>query len=188
MSAFPFSFASEGMGHEFAIISDFLASWDGNQLEQQHPNQDTDATTSAATLLELHYDDHHLTGGGSNNGGFNASTSNSGWRPPPNPSTDPKLKLSSTERFILTAADPSQAGSAEDRLHSIISAKIDAGLLKPHNYVNGYTNLQRWMEGTMSQPSRKRILSVLGTFRPTFRYVAQSLTDYDLVMVEEAFE
>ena len=28
----------------------------------------------------------------------------------------------------------------------------------------------------------------MGTFRPAFRSVAQSLTDIDLVLVEEAFE
>lgn len=40
----------------------------------------------------------------------------------------------------------------------------------------------------MSTASRQRILNVMGTFRPMFRSIAQSLTDYDLVMVEEAFE
>lgn len=28
----------------------------------------------------------------------------------------------------------------------------------------------------------------MGTFRPAFRHVAQSLTDIDLILVEEAFE
>ena len=40
----------------------------------------------------------------------------------------------------------------------------------------------------MSNISRQRILNVMGTFRPAFRTVAQSLTDIDLVLVEEAFE
>ncbi|KAG0268520.1 Transcription factor, partial [Linnemannia exigua] len=40
----------------------------------------------------------------------------------------------------------------------------------------------------MSNISRQRILNVMGTFRPAFRNVAQSLTDIDLVLVEEAFE
>lgn len=40
----------------------------------------------------------------------------------------------------------------------------------------------------MSSDSRQRILNVMGMFRPTFREVAQSLTDIDLILVEEAFE
>lgn len=40
----------------------------------------------------------------------------------------------------------------------------------------------------MSSDSRQRILNVMGTFRPTFRDVAQSLTDIDLILVEESFE
>jgi hypothetical protein len=41
---------------------------------------------------------------------------------------------------------------------------------------------------SMSPSSRQRILNVMGTFRPAFRHVAQSLTDIDLILVEEAFE
>lgn len=41
---------------------------------------------------------------------------------------------------------------------------------------------------SMSASTRQRILNVMGTFRPAFRSVAQSLTDIDLILVEEAFE
>ena len=41
---------------------------------------------------------------------------------------------------------------------------------------------------SMTSVSRQRILNSLGTFRPAFRNVAQSLTDIDLVLVEENFE
>lgn len=41
---------------------------------------------------------------------------------------------------------------------------------------------------SMSPESRQRILNVMGLFRPTFRQVAQSLTDIDLILVEEGFE
>lgn len=40
----------------------------------------------------------------------------------------------------------------------------------------------------MSSDSRQRILNVMGMFRPTFRDVAQALTDIDLILVEESFE
>ncbi|KAG2225794.1 hypothetical protein INT45_011462 [Circinella minor] len=94
---------------------------------------------------------------------------------------------SSKDKFFLTAADP-QDGKLEDRLNEVINAKYEAGFLKPYNYVSGYARLQRYMDQHMSSSSRQRILNVMGTFRPTFRDVAQALTDVDLILVEEAFE
>ncbi|CAO3593167.1 unnamed protein product [Absidia cylindrospora] len=91
------------------------------------------------------------------------------------------------EHFYLTAADPKD-GNMEDRLNEVVNAKYKAGFLKPYNYVNGYARLQRYMDQYMSPDSRQRILNVMGTFRPTFRDVAQSLTDVDLILVEEAFD
>ncbi|KAI9347111.1 hypothetical protein BD770DRAFT_395921 [Pilaira anomala] len=91
------------------------------------------------------------------------------------------------DQFFLTAADPKD-GNLEDRLNEVINAKYQAGFLKPYNYVSGYARLQRYIEQHMSSDSRQRILNVMGTFRPTFRDVAQSLTDIDLILVEEAFE
>ncbi|KAI8077683.1 uncharacterized protein BX664DRAFT_343220 [Halteromyces radiatus] len=102
-------------------------------------------------------------------------------------STNNDNKVSTKENFFLTAADPKD-GKLEDRLNEVINAKYEAGFLKPYNYVNGYARLQRYMDQYMSPDSRQRILNVMGTFRPTFRDVAQSLTDVDLILVEEAFE
>ncbi|KAG0263732.1 hypothetical protein BG011_008161 [Mortierella polycephala] len=131
------TFASEHMGNEFTVISDFLESL-GDNNEQN-------------ILL------------------------------------DSQLPVNTTEKFFLTAADPSD-GTNEDRLTQVINAKFEAGFLKPYNYVNGYSRLQKYMDSNMSNISRQRILNVMGTFRPSFRTVAQSLTDIDLVLVEEAFE
>ncbi|KAI8360040.1 hypothetical protein B0O80DRAFT_438246 [Mortierella sp. GBAus27b] len=132
----PLTFASEHMGNEFTVISDFLESLGG---DQQNVFQDT------------------------------------------------AMPVNTTEKFFLTAADPSD-GTNEDRLTQVINAKFEAGFLKPYNYVNGYSRLQKYMDSNMSNISRQRILNVMGTFRPAFRSVAQSLTDIDLVLVEEAFE
>ncbi|SAL99409.1 hypothetical protein [Absidia glauca] len=99
----------------------------------------------------------------------------------------PSRKESTRDNFFLTAADPKD-GKLEDRLNEVINAKYEAGFLKPYNYVNGYARLQRYMDKYMSPDSRQRILNVMGTFRPAFRDVAQSLTDVDLILVEEAFE
>jgi hypothetical protein len=41
---------------------------------------------------------------------------------------------------------------------------------------------------SISPESRRRILAALNGFRPKFRQIAQTLTDVDLVFVEEAME
>ncbi|EEB96372.1 hypothetical protein MPER_04505, partial [Moniliophthora perniciosa FA553] len=92
-----------------------------------------------------------------------------------------------TEKFLLTAADQ-EDGSRDERLTRVISAKYEAGLLKPYNYVKGYARLSRWMDRNVSQESKQQILQPLSVLRPKFRAVAQSLRDIDLVFIEEAFE
>ncbi len=94
---------------------------------------------------------------------------------------------SKTERFFLTAADQND-GTRDERLGKVIQAKYEAGLLRPYNHVNGYARLNRWMEQNVSPASRRRILKPLSVFRPAFRAVAQSLTNIDLIYIEEAFE
>lgn len=92
-----------------------------------------------------------------------------------------------TERFLLTAADQ-EPGSRDERLTRVIRSKYEAGLLKPYNYVKGYSRLSRWMDSNVSQESKQQILQPLSVLRPKFRAVAQSLRDIDLVFIEEAFE
>lgn len=94
----------------------------------------------------------------------------------------------SKEHFFLTAADPSTEMTPEDRLKLVINAKLEAGLLQPYNYAQGYTRLQNYMDRYMNQSSRQRILKPLSTIRPAFRAIARSLKDVDLVLVEEGFE
>lgn len=92
-----------------------------------------------------------------------------------------------TERFFLTAADQVD-GPRDERLGKVIQAKYDAGLLRPYNHVKGYARLSSWMDRNVSQQSKRRILKPLSIFRPRFRAVAQSLSDVDLIYIEEAFE
>ncbi|PWN23486.1 hypothetical protein BCV69DRAFT_295822 [Microstroma glucosiphilum] len=92
-----------------------------------------------------------------------------------------------TERFFLTAADQVD-GPRDERLTKVIQAKYDAGLLRPYNHVKGYARLNSWMDTHVSPSSRRRILKPLSVFRPRFRAVAQSLSDVDLIYIEEAFE
>lgn len=64
---------------------------------------------------------------------------------PPQLNQQPEQQVNSTEKFFLTAADPSD-GRLEDRLTEVINAKYEAGFLKPYNYVNGYARLQKYMD------------------------------------------
>ncbi|PSN68962.1 hypothetical protein BS50DRAFT_572146 [Corynespora cassiicola Philippines] len=92
------------------------------------------------------------------------------------------------ERYYLTAADPASAGGPEERMRKLLKAKMEAGLLKPFNYVKGYARLNQYMEQNLQQVSRVRILRQLDRFRPKFRERTQSLTDMDLVQVEMWFD
>jgi hypothetical protein len=92
------------------------------------------------------------------------------------------------EKYYMTAADPAGADSPEERMNKLLKAKMDAGLLKPFNYVKGYARLNQYMEQNLMQVSRVRILRQLDRFRPKFRERMQSLTDMELVRVEMWFD
>ncbi|TKA61780.1 hypothetical protein B0A55_11704, partial [Friedmanniomyces simplex] len=74
------------------------------------------------------------------------------------------------------------------RLHKLLKAKYDAGMLKPFNYVKGYARLQSYMSRHLHPSSQRRILEQLGRFRPKFREAMQGLSDVQLVLVEMWFE
>jgi hypothetical protein len=81
-----------------------------------------------------------------------------------------------TEKYLLTAADPAP-GTRVERLERVIRTKYEAGLLKPYNYVKGYTRLSQWMDCNLSQESKQQILQPLSIVRPKFRAIAQTLRD-----------
>lgn len=58
-----------------------------------------------------------------------------------------------------------------------LTPHTEAGLLKPYNYVSGYTRLSNWMERNVSPESKRSILEPLSVLRPKFRAIAQNLTD-----------
>ena len=185
LSGFPSLFAAEHSGHEFSILSDLLSSLDDGHFRdllggQNHP-----------ILMGTH--DVSQGGGGSGLGpvtglGLPHHITTQAPAPISTPSSDGYAR-DKTERFIFTAADPDDVVDAqEDRLTRVIHAKFEAGLLKPYNYHNGYVRLQNYMENHVEPASRNRILSVISSIRPAFRAIGQSLTDLDLVLVEEHFE
>lgn len=104
------------------------------------------------------------------------------------PSSTFPVDTRARDKFYMTAADPAGLSSAEDRLHKLLKAKYDAGMLKPFNYVKGYARLNQHMSSHLSRESQIRILKQLDRFRPKFREAMQSLTDMQLVLVEMWFE
>jgi hypothetical protein len=66
--------------------------------------------------------------------------------PTPNPNGGNRETDVAKEHYLLTAADPAGEVSPEERLKQVINAKVDAGILKPFNYVKGYARLQKYME------------------------------------------
>lgn len=66
---------------------------------------------------------------------------------PKSTSTVPPVLRGATkkEKFFFIAADQ-DAGTRDERLNRVIQAKYEAGLLKPYNYVKGYSRLSRWMD------------------------------------------
>ncbi|KAF2036040.1 hypothetical protein EK21DRAFT_52610 [Setomelanomma holmii] len=92
------------------------------------------------------------------------------------------------ERYLMTAADPAGSDSPEERMNKLLKAKMDAGLLKPFNYVKGYARLNQYMEQNLAQISRVRVLRQLDRFRPKFRERMEKLTDVDLVRIEMWFD
>lgn len=92
------------------------------------------------------------------------------------------------EKYLQTAADPAGSDSPEERMNKLLKAKMDAGLLKPFNYVKGYARLNQYMEQNLQQISRVRVLRQLDRFRPKFRERMEKLTDVDLVRIEMWFD
>ncbi|KAH7320882.1 meiosis protein SPO22/ZIP4 like-domain-containing protein [Stachybotrys elegans] len=92
------------------------------------------------------------------------------------------------EYYYLQAADPSGNDTPEERMDRVLTAKYEAGLLKPFNYINGYARLGKYLDGHIAPSSKQKILRTINQFRPKFREKAQGLTDIQLVYVEMWFE
>ncbi len=90
--------------------------------------------------------------------------------------------------YYLQAADPSGNAAPEERMRQVLQAKYEAGLLKPFNYVKGYTRLQTYLDTHVSPSSKQKVLRQLDRFRPKFREKIKDLVDMDLVLVEMWFE
>ncbi|KAI0657618.1 hypothetical protein C8Q70DRAFT_1002839 [Cubamyces menziesii] len=191
-----FMYPPETLSNEFSVLSDFLESLDdGSFFSQPAVTPSLMSSPTYANTVSLGVDNPYITQPPSLPA---PTTTTSAPSQPPDadrekPTEEPAPVVlpapSKTERFFLTAADQA-SGSRNERLNMVIRSKYEAGLLKPYNYVKGYARLSRWMDKNVSQESKQKILQPLSVLRPKFRAIAQSesLTDIDLVFIEEAFE
>lgn len=186
----PQTFVSENMGSEFSSLNEFLS-----MLEEPvsmlgvGPNESFPAREDPMTTMNVgnHNNGNYSQMSPALSDGASRQSSNNSLahseqqgvvQPPP----------TAKEQFFLTAADPNVEITPEEKLKSVINAKLEAGLLKPYNYAAGYTRLQAYMNEHMSAESQRRVLQPLNSIRPAFRSIARSLKDVDLVLVEEGFE
>ncbi|KAI0649802.1 hypothetical protein C8Q79DRAFT_940833 [Trametes meyenii] len=190
-----FMYPPETLSNEFSVLSDFLESLDDGSFFSQPPAV-TPSLMSSPTYpntVALGVDNPYLAQPpplpANTSTTAPAASSPEREKPAEEPAPVVLPAPSKTERFFLTAADQA-SGSRNERLNMVIRSKYEAGLLKPYNYVKGYARLSRWMDRNVSQESKQKILQPLSVLRPKFRAIAQSesLTDIDLVFIEEAFE
>ncbi|KAI0089441.1 hypothetical protein BDY19DRAFT_942356 [Irpex rosettiformis] len=184
----------ETLGNEFSVLSDFLESLDeGTFFDQSNVGSGLMNASPYNNPMSLAVDNAFLTGSTSAPTSTNGVPTDTQLPTPEKPPEEPVPVVlpaaTKTERFFLTAADQA-SGTRNERLNMVIRSKYEAGLLKPYNYVKGYARLSRWMDKNVSPDSKAKILQPLSILRPKFRSIAQSesLTDIDLVFIEEAFE
>lgn len=209
-ASWPISFPpDQAMGNEFSVISDFLESLGDQSFVGNNPGamnpfphvaqgvQDFSSNGSVATFqpsepnsaISSTFPPAQIP----QFSDLSAAPQSTPPNRPPSRSRQPSehvevlLAPTKAEKFFLTAADQ-EDGTRDERLTRVIHAKYEAGLLRPFNYVKGYARLSRWMDKNVSPQSKQLILQPLSVVRPKFRAIAQSLTDIDLVFIEEAFE
>ncbi|KAF2199169.1 hypothetical protein GQ43DRAFT_442712 [Delitschia confertaspora ATCC 74209] len=185
-----YMFNTSEISNEYNLLNDFLS----NSLMD-------DGTHYASGDFHHLFSDPSLTyplGSLTGNSVFNPNTSNAAQLLPPPaqtaagnailrpPSSFPADKAQ--EKYFQTAADPAGLDTPEERMNKLLKAKMDAGMLKPFNYIKGYARLNQYMEQNMQPTSRQRILQRINRFRPTFRERIQQLTDVELVRVEWWFD
>lgn len=185
-----YMFNTSEVSNEYNLLNDFLS----NSLMD-------DSTLYSGGGMPGLFPDHNLTNpmGNMSDGTSYMNAQNSNLLLPPpaqaaagNAISRPLSAFPSDkarEKYYMTAADPTVGSDTpEERMNKLLKAKMDAGMLKPFNYVKGYARLNQYMERNMQPVSRVRILRQLDKFRPKFRERMQKLTDIELVRVEMWFD
>jgi hypothetical protein len=165
----PYTFASDVIGNEFSVLNDFMTL--GDDLHE--PTFDSALGGDIGGMLTA--PNFNVPGPptqfgtGQSSNPTSANGSMLGPPPPqqsqqpgpdslmfdptgqqimkaPSPNPNGKEAEVAKELYLLTAADPVGDVPPEERLKQVIKAKVEAGILKPFNYVKGYARLQRYME------------------------------------------
>ncbi|RKK55326.1 hypothetical protein BFJ66_g4151 [Fusarium oxysporum f. sp. cepae] len=184
--------------HEFNLLNDFLHTSlldDGSvpPEEQQSPAFKRSSQSQSEMLPRFGNNANTSMGAGGSNTMSNM-TEGSMLPPPPNvegkniPRPGSVVPADKAREYYLQAADPSGNDTPEERMARVLKAKYDAGLLKPFNYINGYSRLGAYLNSHITTASREKILRTIARFRPAFREKAHALTDIELVYVEMWFE
>ncbi|KAF5598425.1 transcription factor [Fusarium pseudocircinatum] len=184
--------------HEFNLLNDFLHTSlldDGSvpPEEQQSPAFKRSSQSQSEMLPRFGNNTNTSMGAGGSNTMSNI-TEGSMLPPPPNvegkniPRPGSVVPADKAREYYLQAADPSGNDTPEERMARVLKAKYDAGLLKPFNYINGYSRLGAYLNSHITTASREKILRTIARFRPAFREKAHALTDIELVYVEMWFE
>jgi hypothetical protein len=165
----PYTFASDVIGNEFSVLNDFMTL--GDDLHE--PTFDSALGGDIGGMLTAPNFNvpgpPTQCGTGQSSNPTSANGSMLGPPPPqqsqqpgpdslmfdptgqqimkaPSPNPNGKEAEVAKELYLLTAADPVGDVPPEERLKQVIKAKVEAGILKPFNYVKGYARLQRYME------------------------------------------
>lgn len=182
--------------HEFNLLNDFLHTSllddGGVSSEDQQSSAFKRTSQSQSEMLPRFGNNNNPM----NAGGSNSMTNMSGSMLPPPPNKEGKniprpgsvVPVDKAREYYLQAADPSGNDTPEERMGRVLRAKYDAGLLKPFNYINGYTRLGTYLDSHIAASSKSKIIKTINSFRPKFREKAQALTDMELVYVEMWFE
>ncbi|KAL6920400.1 hypothetical protein FSHL1_004379 [Fusarium sambucinum] len=182
--------------HEFNLLNDFLHTSlldDGGvpSEDQQSSAFKRSSQSQSEMLPRFGNNSNPMTAGASN-----SMTNMSGSMLPPPPNKEGKniprpgsaVHVDKAREYYLQAADPSGNDTPEERMGRVLKAKYDAGLLKPFNYIKGYSRLQTYLDSHIAASSKHKIIKTIDSFRPKFREKAQALTDIELVYVEMWFE
>lgn len=177
--------------HEFNLLNDFLHTslLDDGSVPPEDSQQSPAFRRSSSDMLSGFANSSSLANA--------AATMPGGAMLPPPPSLEGKavtrpgnivVPADKAREYYLQAADPSGNDTPEERMSRVLKAKYEAGLLKPFNYIKGYSRLGTYLDTHLAPSSKQKILRTINQFRPKFREKAQALTDLELLYVEMWFE
>ena len=186
----PYMFNAPDINNEYNLLNEFLTSslLEDTETPSRNEVQPLASDLALCDLVPASADEFGLHEQSSSSQERNSRL--------PQPTVDrisrinhlPTTNVAEDDRYYMTIADPSGNDTPEERMKKVFMAKYNAGMLRPFNYIQGYSRLHQYMDQNMQPSSRQQILRQLDKFRPKFRERMQSLTDVELTLVEMWFE